>query len=159
MRRRAHLNKKGINIKSQEMNVALLLPSMAAFWIAALVEGCHWFISRSCLDLHKVCFWMLTSRTFFYRRQTDLSDYILVEILRSHSVTRRMENIFQWTFCRITSALQDFILIQPQQYKALLNAKRNVLLSNLQSYHICCQRQCKLWDLSRHHVEAKVFSR
>lgn len=47
----------------------LVSPSMATLYIAAFVESCHWFISRSGLNLHEISPWVLTFWTGFFKEK------------------------------------------------------------------------------------------
>lgn len=55
MKLRHSLNQNGCLL------LLFLVPLLAAFY--ALVKDWHWLISRSNLNLHKICFVMITSRT------------------------------------------------------------------------------------------------
>lgn len=48
-----------------KQSLDLVSPSMATLYIAAFVEGCHWFIGRPGLNLHEISPWVLTFWTGF----------------------------------------------------------------------------------------------
>lgn len=55
----------------------LVSPTMPTLQIAALVEGCHWFISRSSLNLHKVGPWVLTFWARFFKKKKKKKEKVL----------------------------------------------------------------------------------
>lgn len=88
--------------KSKSEVSHLVSPTMSTLQIAALVEGCHWLISRPSLNLHKVGPWVLTFWTRFWSG---------IHVFPSSRAPENIINLLQFGVLSVINLPRDVVYI------------------------------------------------